>query len=112
MYPHAQSNLGVTDVQLSLTSLEEVFIKIARKAEMEQGVSATYTLPDGTVMVVSVTLSSPSMHIGMLAHGVRCTIMALSVSDGRQLWHSSNGAVFKPCRLHYPYTYAHLLIRN
>lgn len=44
--------LGVTDVQLSLTSLEEVFLNIARKAEMEAAASSgsgevVHVLDDG-----------------------------------------------------------------
>jgi hypothetical protein len=54
----SQAQLGVTDVQLSLTSLEEVFLTIARKAEIEAAAATgkqhvTADLPDdlGTIEV-------------------------------------------------------------
>eukprot|EP00798_Chlamydomonas_sp_ICE-L_P014424 gene14424-20430_t len=47
-----KTRLGVTDVQLKLTCLEEVFIKIARQAEMEAGGQADVQLPDGTILRV------------------------------------------------------------
>ncbi|GLI66002.1 hypothetical protein VaNZ11_009613 [Volvox africanus] len=48
-----RDSLGITDVQLSLTSLEEVFLNIARKAEMEAATasghaSVKHTMDDGT----------------------------------------------------------------
>ncbi len=41
--------LGVTDVQIGLTSLEEVFLRIARMAEVEAaaGDTTTVELDDG-----------------------------------------------------------------
>ena len=36
-----KSRLGITDIQLSLTSLEEVFLSIARTAEMEAATAST-----------------------------------------------------------------------
>lgn len=49
--------LGVTDIQLSLTSLEEVFLTIARQAEMDAAASSgssdvTITTDDGVQLIV------------------------------------------------------------
>jgi hypothetical protein len=43
------AQLGITDVQIGLTSLEEVFLTIARKAEVEAAAGETVTvdLQDG-----------------------------------------------------------------
>lgn len=39
-----RSTLGITDVQLSLTSLEEVFLTVAKKAELEAAQAGGNTL--------------------------------------------------------------------
>lgn len=49
--------MGITDVQLSLTSLEEVFLNIAKQAEMDEALAnnqppVDVPLPDGTVLKV------------------------------------------------------------
>ena len=54
-----RQGLGVTDIQLSLTSLEEVFLAIARKAEVEYaaasgGITATVTTDAGVLLEVPV----------------------------------------------------------
>ena len=54
--------IGVTDIQLSLTSLEEVFLNIAKMAEMEEARLAgngqaklvNVVLPDGTTVAVPI----------------------------------------------------------
>ncbi|GIL63848.1 hypothetical protein Vafri_17847 [Volvox africanus] len=48
-----RDSLGITDLQLSLTSLEEVFLNIARKAELEAATASgqafvKHTMDDGT----------------------------------------------------------------
>lgn len=52
-----RAELGVTDVQLSLSTLEEVFLAIARQAELEtahaEGRYDKITLADGTLLQVS-----------------------------------------------------------
>lgn len=51
-----RGELGVTDVQLSLSTLEEVFLAIARQAELEtaqaEGRYDKITLADGTALQV------------------------------------------------------------
>lgn len=54
---YKKQELGITDVQISLTSLEEVFLSIAKKAELEAAAAegrATLdvTLEDGTLLEV------------------------------------------------------------
>lgn len=47
--------MGITDVQLSMTSLEEVFLNIAKSAELEEakgGAPVDAMLPDGTTIKV------------------------------------------------------------
>jgi len=51
------AQLGITDVQLSLTSLEEVFLNIAKTAEIEEARNTNQKpmdvpLPDGTILKV------------------------------------------------------------
>ncbi|KXZ51812.1 hypothetical protein GPECTOR_11g253 [Gonium pectorale] len=55
----SRDTLGITDVQLSLTSLEEVFLNIARRAEMEAAAvsgqrDVTHTMDDGTRMQIPI----------------------------------------------------------
>ncbi|GIL78966.1 hypothetical protein Vretimale_187 [Volvox reticuliferus] len=52
-----RDSLGITDVQLSLTSLEEVFLNIARKAEMEAAAASgqafvKHTMDDGSKLQI------------------------------------------------------------
>ncbi|MEW5309052.1 MAG: hypothetical protein WDW38_000964 [Sanguina aurantia] len=52
-----QASLGVTDIQLSLTSLEEVFLTIAKQAELDAAASSgssdvTITTDDGVQLIV------------------------------------------------------------
>jgi hypothetical protein len=51
-----RQELGVTDLQISLTSLEEVFLSIARRAEVEAaaGETAAVELPDGGTVEVAL----------------------------------------------------------
>ncbi|PNW72975.1 hypothetical protein CHLRE_14g613950v5 [Chlamydomonas reinhardtii] len=54
-----RDTLGITDVQLSLTSLEEVFLNIARAAEVEAAASSgntevTHVLDDGSRLKIPV----------------------------------------------------------
>ncbi|EFJ52653.1 hypothetical protein VOLCADRAFT_85850 [Volvox carteri f. nagariensis] len=54
-----RGSLGITDVQLSLTSLEEVFLNIARKAEMEAATAAgkssvTHVMDDGSKLQIPI----------------------------------------------------------
>lgn len=53
-----RSNLGMTDAQISLTSLEEVFLTIAKEAELEAAAAEGATqrsipLGDGTTLQAS-----------------------------------------------------------
>lgn len=54
-----KNRLGITDIQISLTSLEEVFLNIAKQAEIEAALAegrdvVTITLEDGAVLEVSM----------------------------------------------------------
>lgn len=56
-----QSEFGISDIQLGLTTLEEVFLNIARQAELEtataEGRLVTLTLTSGApVEVTSISL--------------------------------------------------------
>lgn len=52
-----EEEFGITDIQLGLTTLEEVFLNIARQAELEtaaaEGRLVPLTLTSGTVLEVS-----------------------------------------------------------
>lgn len=56
----AGDELGVTDLHVALTSLEEVFLSIARQAEIENDSSGgrQVELDDGTVMQVPLGVTS------------------------------------------------------
>jgi hypothetical protein len=51
-----EEELGISDIQLSLATLEEIFLKIARQAEVEtaaaDGSFTTLNLPSGTLIQV------------------------------------------------------------
>ena len=55
-----QAKLGVTDIQICLTSLEEVFLNIAKDAEIEEArrnanvKPIDVPLPDGTILKVQI----------------------------------------------------------
>jgi hypothetical protein len=53
-----EKEFGISDIQLGLTTLEEVFLNIARQAELEsaaaEGRLATLTLTSGVAVSVSV----------------------------------------------------------
>ena len=52
-----EKEFGISDIQLGLTTLEEVFLNIARQAELEsaaaEGRLATLTLTSGAIVSVS-----------------------------------------------------------
>lgn len=54
---HREREFGISDIQLGLTTLEEVFLNIARKAELEsaaaEGRMATLSLTSGASVRVS-----------------------------------------------------------
>lgn len=55
-----EKEFGISDIQLGLTTLEEVFLNIARQAELEsaaaEGRLVTLTLTSGESVQVSVTV--------------------------------------------------------
>ena len=55
-----EEEFGISDIQLGLTTLEEVFLNIARQAELEsaaaEGRLVTLTLTSGESVQVSVTV--------------------------------------------------------
>lgn len=58
-----ETEFGIADIQISLTTLEEVFLNIAKKAELEsaaeEGRFETVVLPDGgSLKVGHIYLSS------------------------------------------------------
>lgn len=56
-----KEEFGISDIQLGLTTLEEVFLNIAKKAELESaaadGSLTTLTLTSGESVKVSATIS-------------------------------------------------------
>lgn len=62
--------MGITDVQLSMTSLEEVFLNIAKSAELEEakgGAPVDVVLPDGTTIKVFTWLVDAYAYTMLLA---------------------------------------------
>lgn len=55
-----EKEFGIADIQLGLTTLEEVFLNIAKKAELETAINedryATLTLNSGTSIQVCIFL--------------------------------------------------------
>lgn len=56
-----KAEFGIADIQLGLTTLEEVFLNIAKKAELEsaaaEGSFATLTLNSGLSVQVSININ-------------------------------------------------------
>lgn len=52
-----KGELGISDVQLSLTTLEEVFLNIAKQAELESAAA------DGTMMSLTLMASGDTLEV-------------------------------------------------
>lgn len=52
-----KGELGISDVQLSLTTLEEVFLNIAKQAELESAAA------DGTMVSLTLTTSGHTVEV-------------------------------------------------
>lgn len=77
-----QTSLGVTSLQLSMTTLEDVFLRIARMAELEvaaaEGRYATVALPSGVIIKVG---TAPVASTAATPMRVRCMVPPPSLAQ-------------------------------
>ncbi|GLC34108.1 hypothetical protein PLESTB_000838300 [Pleodorina starrii] len=71
-----RGSLGITDVQLSLTSLEEVFLNIARKAELEAATAAgqahvAHVMDDGSKLQIPIGAEMVAHPVTRVVYKVR-----------------------------------------